>query len=182
MEPRLALAADGLARVRESVAALLGGAAAAGPDGAQALLARPEGRGNSQAWLVWHLTRVLDEQGIGALAPLVPGFPGQLWIEEGFAERFALPYPPRDHGYGHTAEQVAAFPAVDPAELAAYHEAVQNRLLALLEALGEDGTDAVVDAAWDPPVTAGVRLVSVLDDAARHIGQAEYVRGLVLGG
>ena len=39
--------------------------------------------------------------------------------------------------------------------------------------------DRVVDERWDPPVTLGVRLVSVLDDAARHVGQAQYLRGLV---
>jgi hypothetical protein len=37
----------------------------------------------------------------------------------------------------------------------------------------------VIDDRWDPPVTRGVRLVSVVDDDARHLGQAEYVRGLL---
>lgn len=32
---------------------------------------------------------------------------------------------------------------------------------------------------WDPPVTMGVRLVSIVDDDAQHIGQAAYVRGLL---
>lgn len=36
----------------------------------------------------------------------------------------------------------------------------------------------VVDTAWDPPVTAGVRLVSILDDCAQHLGQAAYLRGI----
>jgi hypothetical protein len=38
----------------------------------------------------------------------------------------------------------------------------------------------VVDEAWDPPVTLGVRLVSVIDDCAQHAGQAAFVRGIVL--
>jgi hypothetical protein len=42
------------------------------------------------------------------------------------------------------------------------------------ERLGE-----VIDARWDPPVTVAVRIVSVLEDAAKHLGQAEYVRGMV---
>jgi hypothetical protein len=38
----------------------------------------------------------------------------------------------------------------------------------------------VVDRAWDPPVTLGVRLMSVISDGLQHVGQASYLRGLVL--
>ena len=41
--------------------------------------------------------------------------------------------------------------------------------------------ERVVDDRWDPPVTLGVRLVSVLSDDLQHVGQAAYVRGLMLG-
>jgi hypothetical protein len=36
----------------------------------------------------------------------------------------------------------------------------------------------VVDTQWDPPVTASVRVVSILDDCAQHLGQAAYLRGI----
>ncbi|UUO04207.1 DinB family protein [Mycolicibacterium novocastrense] len=36
----------------------------------------------------------------------------------------------------------------------------------------------VVDENWDPPVTASVRLVSIIDDGAQHLGQAAYIRGI----
>jgi len=42
-----------------------------------------------------------------------------------------------------------------------------------------DGLDRIVDKRWNPPVTLGVRLVSVIDDCAQHAGQAAYVKGLV---
>ena len=38
--------------------------------------------------------------------------------------------------------------------------------------------DRVVDERWDPPVTLGVRLVSVISDDLQHVGQAAYLRGL----
>jgi hypothetical protein len=38
--------------------------------------------------------------------------------------------------------------------------------------------DRVVDTNWDPPVTLGVRLVSVISDGLQHAGQAAYVRGV----
>jgi hypothetical protein len=37
----------------------------------------------------------------------------------------------------------------------------------------------VVDPRWDPPVTAAVRLVSVVNDITQHLGQAAYLHGLI---
>ncbi len=39
--------------------------------------------------------------------------------------------------------------------------------------------DRVVDTRWDPPVTLGVRLVSVVSDDLQHVGQAAFVRGML---
>ena len=38
----------------------------------------------------------------------------------------------------------------------------------------------VVDEGWDPPVTLGVRLVSVISDGLQHAGQAAFIRGILL--
>jgi hypothetical protein len=35
----------------------------------------------------------------------------------------------------------------------------------------------VVDEKWDPPVTLGVRLVSMASDALQHAGQAAFIKG-----
>jgi len=74
-------------------------------------------------------------------------------------------------------DDVAKVRFADLDALAAYHRAVQERAAAYLATVTD--LDRVVDERWDPPVTLGVRLVSVLDDAARHVGQAQYLRGLV---
>ena len=50
-----------------------------------------------------------------------------------------------------------------------------------LESIDEQALDDIVDTRWNPPVTRGVRLVSVIDDAVSHVGQAQYVRGLADG-
>ena len=42
----------------------------------------------------------------------------------------------------------------------------------------EDQLARIVDTRWDPPVTASVRLVSLIGDGLKHLGQAQYVRGL----
>jgi hypothetical protein len=60
-----------------------------------------------------------------------------------------------------------------------YAAAVQARTAEFLRGLSDDDLDRVVDRRWDPPVTLGVRLVSVLADDLQHLGQAAYVRGLL---
>ena len=159
---------DGFERIHEGVPAVVDGLSVEG------LLWRPDADANHIAWLVWHLARQQDEQ----LAHLADG--PSAWSGGGWADRFALPYPPRAHGYGMSSADVAAFTLSDPALLTGYHEAVHALTLDLLAALTTERLGEVVDTRWDPPVTVAVRIVSVLDDAAKHLGQAEYVRGLVL--
>ena len=57
--------------------------------------------------------------------------------------------------------------------------AVRSWTASLVQDLDADAYERVIDANWDPPVTVAMRIVSVLDDAMKHLGQAEYVRGLV---
>ena len=60
-----------------------------------------------------------------------------------------------------------------------YLDAVAARSTAFVAGLDADALDRVVDRRWDPPVTLGVRLVSVVDDCVQHAGQAAYARGLL---
>ena len=156
---------DAFGRIGESVPAVLDGLT---PDQSAW---RPTPRANSIGWLVWHLTRVLD----GHIADLTSD--EQVWLSRGFADSFGLDLGRRDTGYGHRPDQVAKV-VVDPVSLLAdYHAATQDAVRPFLEEVTD--FDRIVDSRWDPPVTLGVRLVSVVDDMARHIGQAEYVRGLL---
>lgn len=155
---------DSLGRVHELIPAVLDGL------DLDDVLWRPDAGANSIGWLIWHLVRVEDDH----LASL--GGREQVWTS-GWSERFALPYPQRAHGYGMTAEQVAAFDA--PAELlVGYAAAVAEQSRQILGALTAEDYETVVDTNWDPPVTMAVRLVSVMVETAQHIGQAAYVRGL----
>jgi len=43
----------------------------------------------------------------------------------------------------------------------------------------EDDWGLIVDTRFDPPVTAAVRIVSVINDITQHIGQVGYVRGML---
>ncbi len=49
-----------------------------------------------------------------------------------------------------------------------------------MEHIEDADLDRIVDESWDPPVTLGVRLVSVINDNLEHAGQAAFVRGVLL--
>ena len=86
---------------------------------------------------------------------------------------------PQNTGFGHGPEEVAAIRPEGPEVLAEYYAAVAARTDDLLRRLRPADLDRVVDRRWDPPVTLGVRLVSIADDDIQHAGQAKYVRGLL---
>ncbi|MFF9164967.1 DUF664 domain-containing protein [Streptomyces longwoodensis] len=158
---------DGYGRIREEVHAAVDGL------GPEDLNARPTPETNSIAWLVWHLTRVQDDHLADAFGL------DQVWLAQDWQKRFGLDLPPRDIGYGHSPDRVAEV-RVDSADLlTGYHDAVHAQSLQALRGVGAADLDRVVDRRWDPPVTLGVRLVSVLSDDLQHVGQAAYVRGLL---
>lgn len=136
------------------------------------LAVRLDADANSVAWLVWHLARVQDDHVAAAFGS------DELWEADGWRERFALPDDVTGIGYGHSPAQVGAVRA--SAELlTGYHDAVHARTLELVGTVTADDLDRVVDPDRDPPVTLGVRLVSVLQDVLEHVGQAAFVRGVL---
>jgi hypothetical protein len=140
---------------------------------AEALRWRPAPDANPIGWLVWHLTREQDAQ----VAPLAGV--EELWTRDGWADRFTLPEGANDHGYGWTSEQVAGFVAPSAEVLLDHLDAVTSRCRELLGGLDAGEFDRVLDDSYDPPVTVGVRVVSIVDDAVQHAGQVAYVRGLL---
>ena len=128
---------------------------------------------NPIGWQIWHLARVED----GHIAELLPA--EQVWTAPGWAERFGLDPDPTNSGWGHTSEQVAAVHPESAAALLEYLHEVRSRTIPFLRALSPADLDRVVDEGWDPPVTLGVRLVSIIDDQVQHAGQAAYTRGLL---
>ncbi len=137
------------------------------------LTERPASDSNTIAWLVWHLARVQDHH-VAELLGI-----DQLWVSGDWASRFGLDPDPVNTGYGHSAQEVATVRPERPEALLEYLDAVAGRTSTMLEGLVPADLDRIVDRSWDPPVTMGVRLVSVADDSLQHAGQAAYVRGLL---
>jgi hypothetical protein len=132
---------------------------------------RPTPSANSIAWLIWHSARVQDIQ----LAD-VAGVE-QVWTRDGWVDRFGLDLSRNDTGYGHRPDEVAKVRA--PADLlSGYYHAVHQLTLEYITSVTSDELSRIVDANWDPPVTASARLVSIIDDCAQHLGQAAYLQGI----
>jgi uncharacterized damage-inducible protein DinB len=138
------------------------------------LATAPEPGANTIGWLVWHLTRVEDSH----IAELIDGA-DQLWVSGSWAAGFGLDPDPDNSGYGHSAEDVMTVRPESADAVRGYYRAVRERTAGYLATLTPDDLDRVVDRRWDPPVTLGVRLVSIADDEIQHAGQAAYARGLL---
>ncbi|UFU05250.1 mycothiol transferase [Ruania halotolerans] len=161
---------DGFSRVTEELHAVLGDPHRLTPEH---LVARLDPDANTIAWLAWHLTRVQDDH-VSEVAGLE-----QQWTAGGWADRFDLPFEVADHGFGHSSAQVAQVRGFSAADLLGYHDAVSAATTGILSRLDEADLDRVVDDAWDPPVTLGVRLVSVLAEGLQHVGQIAYIAGVL---
>jgi hypothetical protein len=162
------LLADAFGRIRETVHAAVAGLSV------EQLAYRIDGSANSIGWLVWHLTRIQDDH-VADVAQAE-----QMWISGGWAELFGLPFPPLAHGYVHSSADVAAVRVASPELLTGYYDAVHEHTVRFVAGLADADLSRIVDERWDPPVTLGVRLVSVVSDDLEHAGQAAFVRGILL--
>ena len=161
------LLVDAFGRVREVVHRVVDGLTP------EQLAFRVDPEANSIAWLVWHLTRIQDDHVADAARA------EQVWTSRGWAERFGLPFHPLATGYGHRPAEVAAVRVESGELLVGYHDAVHEQTTRYVARLSDADLGRIVDRSWDPPVTLGVRLVSVIADDLQHAGQAAFVRGVL---
>ena len=161
---------DGYGRVQEILERALNGTT---PEDLNEL---PKPDCNSMGWLAWHLTRVQDHH----FADLIGE--EQIWVKAGWHAKFNRAPNPKDIGFGHSPEDVAAFKAPDAATLLEYHRAVLERSKRYINSLSATELDKELNEPWFQPLpTIGVRLVSVMSDNLQHAGQVAYLRGLLKG-
>lgn len=159
------LLVDAFGRIREIVHDVVDGLSQ------DELAFRADPDANSIAWLVWHLTRIQDDH-VADAAQME-----QTWTSQGWVDRFGLPFDALDTGYGHNSEDVVAVLAAGDL-LTGYHDAVHERTVRYVRKLTDSDLSRIVDASWRPPVSLGVRLVSVIADDLQHAGQAAFIRGI----
>ncbi|REC33004.1 hypothetical protein CF160_11430 [Enterococcus pseudoavium] len=129
----------------------------------------------SVTWLMWHTARELDLQ-ISDLNETEA-----LWTSAGWTEKFALDLPDDTEDYRHTPEEAAKVVITDRQLPLGYLRASVELTKQYLEKVDESSLADVIDTNWDPPVTRQVRIISIIDDAVMHSGQAVYTRRLVIG-
>ncbi|MFI6871605.1 DUF664 domain-containing protein [Nocardia sp. NPDC050406] len=162
------LLTDAFGRIKENVHGAVAGLTE------KELATRLDAESNSIAWLIWHLTRVQDDH-VSEVAGTE-----QTWLADGWAKRFELPFDDAATGYGQGPAEVAALEGISAELLLGYHDAVHDRTIEYVRGLTDADLPRVVDTRWDPPVTLGVRLISVIDDDIQHSGQAAFIRGVLL--
>jgi hypothetical protein len=129
---------------------------------------------NPIGWLIWHIARLQDLEMSHRLGL------DQLWVGGDWAGRFGLKPEPYNMGYGHAPADVAAVRPESADTVLEYLAAVQEeRTVAFVSRVTPASLAEVIDRNWNPPVTLGVRLISIANDSLQHVGQASYVRGLL---
>lgn len=166
----LAVLLDALDRSRERLGRALADVTAeqAGARPVDALAPRID----SLAWLVWHTAREIDLQ--------VSDLAGQeaLWTSR-YARLLDLPLPDDTEDWRHSPEESARVRVSDLAPLIEYLDAAYALARDYIGSLDPATLNEVIDRSWDPPVTRAARLVSIIDDAAQHSGQAVWARRLL---
>jgi hypothetical protein len=136
------------------------------------LATSPGAGANTIAWLVWHIGRVQDTQ----IAELIPQ--EQRYLAGRWYERFGRGADPDDSGYGHTPAEMASVRGTAE-DLLGYADEVHAVSRDFVRQQSASDLERIIDTSYDPPVTLGVRLVSIAEDCLQHAGQAAYVRGLL---
>ena len=138
---------------------------------------RPDEQCNSISWLMWHFSRVLDT----AIHTRIREVP-QLWIGDGWCDKYGMSANPEDRGVGWTADQVAAWTPPARDVQMGYYEAVR---VAVGEFLASATSAQLEERRVFPPVAEPRSVAALLGqvtwDAIAHGGQIAYLRGLYQG-
>ena len=136
------------------------------------LMWRPSPQSNSMTWLAWHIARLQDARA----ATLSGG--DQLWVKDGWHDRFGLPADPSNHGRGHSDEEVDAVRPDSAKTLTGYAEAAHIYLRREVASV-TDAESATALAGSSGDETVGALIFRSVHGGLAHVGQLMYVRGLV---
>ena len=132
---------------------------------------------NSIGWLTWHLTRVQD----WSIAELSGG--EQRWIKDNYYAKFNRTPDPEDNGIGDTLEGAVAFRSPEALTLLEYHRAVlEQSEHYIANKLSVTELNREFDNPRYPTITiVRTKLMRLINDNMQHLGQVNYVRGMLKG-
>ncbi len=136
---------------------------------------QPNDQSNSVAWLLWHMNRVVDNMIHTRLQSQ-----RQLWVLDGWYQKFGMGDEESDFGMGWTAEQVAAWKAPSRDVLLGYYEAMKASARGYLASISAAELDQSVMIANVSRAVSDLLGVLVYDNVV-HGGQIAYLRGFYGG-
>ncbi len=136
---------------------------------------RPGPGANSIGLILFHSARSEDMY----VQTRIQGKPA-MWESEKWYQKLHLPESERGAGFT-SAEQVAAFPALEFKDLMAYAIAVRTRTLDYVKGMAPDGFNKIINVPRRGDIAIGSYLVLMMVHMAQHAGEISYLRGLQRG-
>ncbi len=137
------------------------------------LLWRPTEESNPMGWLAWHIARTQDLRASHLLGR------EQIWIEDGWHEKFGLPADPENTGRGNSDADVAALRPESVEALANYCSLSVGRAREYVGGLGPDSENEIIENPEGGQSPLGPVLNRMVHGGLTHVGQLMYVRGLI---
>jgi hypothetical protein len=128
---------------------------------------------NTIIWLVWHMARVED---IWINQVVSEG--ETVWDSQGWAGKTGVHLD--GNGFGHTPDDVRAFPDCDVNTLVEYFDAVREGSFSVIDGLSDEDI-ASERVRRDSPITIGWILGHVLVEESQHVGHVGFIRGMIRG-
>ena len=136
---------------------------------------RPHLESNTIDWLIWHMALVEDNWVNGRMRESTT-----IWERDGWAARIG--YTGGGNGFGHTAEQIRALPPFDvPLVMEYYAEVRSGTTDYFASEMQESDLDKQITHPRYDPVSYAWILGHLLCEEAEHLGQIEYLRGMMRG-
>ena len=136
---------------------------------------RPTLESNSIDWIVWHMARTEDYWINSRICGRETVWGGQGWRERVgvFVE---------GTGYGQTLEQIRAMPKLDVSVVVEYYGAVRRRTVEFFtDEMEEEDLARVLGMIGAQPITVAGALGHLLAELGEHLGQVDYIRGMIRG-
>ena len=131
---------------------------------------------NSMGWLLWHMSRIVDRF-VHTWCQDAP----QLWVKDGWYDRFGLDDDLNNTGQGWTKEQVAAWQLPAKNLLVDYYGAVKAAAREHIQSLSASDLERQITIPPRPTASIGSFLGVLVFDNCVHGGQIAYLRGYYKG-
>ncbi len=133
-------------------------------------LIMPGEQSNNIAWLAWHMNRGFDRR-----VSLMSGNE-QLWITEKWYESYKLPKSYTTLGIGHTIDDVKNIKHSSESVPVDYFESVYNKMVLTLNTKEKIMYEKIIPETNN---TFKYELMRMVAGTLQHVGQINYIRGLI---